>query len=115
MSESPGYRHHVLRWMREVRGFQVDEITGVTPHGTDWAGSTEGGFYDTFSVSISYTSHEQTHFMDVTGEDMGSLWNFVVGQLPADEIAPAEGANGPEGATADLGDPSGPTTRVVDR
>lgn len=46
----------------------------VDPHGTDWAGGAESGFYSTFDVSVRWKGG----YFNVEGEGMASMWKAVV-------------------------------------
>lgn len=78
-SGEPDYIPLVLAWVQK-RFPNATQITAVRPWGYDWAGDTEGGFYDAFSVSITYRIEDgSTTWWDVKGDDMESLWQAVVG------------------------------------
>jgi len=68
----------VAEWARE-QGLDVARLVSADGVGSDWEGSTEGGFYDVFRVDIRYEdSAGQIQWEDVSGERMASLWQFVV-------------------------------------
>ena len=82
------FKAHVLRWLREEQDLDAASVETVSGDGSDWQGSTEGGFYSTFTVEIHYRdSTGKLHMTDITGEDMGSLWRWVVDSWTAE--APA--------------------------
>ena len=84
-----GFRELVLAWLRsEEGGGRLDAVSveNVGGHGSDWSGSTEGGFYSTFSVDINWTDADgKTHVSDPEGEAMDSLWKWVVRSWPEGE------------------------------
>lgn len=69
----------VLAFIRATKDAEATEVTAVNGSGTDWAGSTEGGFYSTFSADVMWRRADGTvtgHYYE--GEEMGDLWNWVV-------------------------------------
>ena len=75
------FKRVVLEWLKQ-RDSSAIEVLAVSSHGTDYAGSTEGGFYSTFEVDLRYrTDDGRLIFMDVEGDDMESLWSWVVGHV----------------------------------
>lgn len=96
-----GFGDHISEWIRhhDDHGPCFVELLDVSGYGTDWDGDTEGGFYSTFSVEIRYLDKagKQQHW-EVVGEDMDSLWKWVVGAwppLPLDLHGPAGGVAEP--------------------
>ena len=85
-----GFNDRVLGWLRQWRYPGAVSVEKVLPYGTDWAGDTESGFYDEFNVTIEFTEQmtvhvgpeERTEFIprtvEVNGENMASLWQWVV-------------------------------------
>lgn len=74
----------VLDWLRHA-GKQPGAVKVVRVEGTgsDWAGDTEGGFYDRFEVVITWEdAGGHTHREAVGGEQTASLWDWVVGSWP---------------------------------
>lgn len=70
----------VADWMRS-ENYSVAQVTKVEGRGTDWQGSTESGFYETFAVEIQYVAGWRTAtYLDVSGEEMGRLWKYVVNE-----------------------------------
>ena len=68
----------VLEWVQQ-RDPDAAEVEKVESFGSDWSGDTEGGFYSTFSVNINYRQTTgDRRFLTVEGEDMASLWKWVV-------------------------------------
>lgn len=69
----------VRDWLAST-GVVATSVERVASHGTDWNGDTEGGFYASFDVTIHYRDHrDEPRFVDVEGEAMASLWEYVVG------------------------------------
>jgi hypothetical protein len=72
------FEEHVLVWLRRLPR-DADHVLAVTSHGSDWEGSTEGGFYSRFVVEIEYVTsagHRSREYVE--GDDMDSLWKHVV-------------------------------------
>jgi hypothetical protein len=85
--DSPEFRAHVLRWLREEKHIDAVSVEKVKGYGTDWAGDTNGGFYSDWSIDITYTdSAGKSRFEEVKGEDFLSLWHWVVSAWPAPEL-----------------------------
>lgn len=77
------FSEYVLRWLREVQHVSATSVEKVDGRGTDWCGSTEGGFYSQFDVDIRYTDEGgAVRTKSVEGEEMASLWSWVVGAWP---------------------------------
>jgi hypothetical protein len=77
----------VLEWVKtkQPSARSVEKVDG---YGTDWAGSTETGFYDRFSVDIQFADASgASQWLEVRGEDMQSLWEWVVQNWP-EEVSP---------------------------
>lgn len=73
-----GFAERVTAWVRERRP-DFAKLISVASKGSDWGGDTEGGFYPTFRVEIVYESQRgRTKHFDVEGEEMASLWQWVV-------------------------------------
>jgi hypothetical protein len=69
----------ILAWVQQHHDPAAAKVTRVQHSGSDWAGDTEHGFYSQFGVEVSYQRADgSTGFLDVEGEDMGSLWEAVV-------------------------------------
>lgn len=69
----------VLAWYNS-RGKPARQIISVTGRGSDWAGDTENGFHSTFDVDVVYLDDVGKQWWDtLEGEELGLLWNFVVG------------------------------------
>ena len=79
------FQLRVLEWLRrhhQGAPFEVVGVESVKAYGSDWDGDTEGGFRSSFSVLITYTTTDPAHprmTRDLEGDDMESLWRFVVG------------------------------------
>lgn len=74
----PSFEDYVLEWLKDEEPRAVS-VEGVQSYGTDWAGDTEGGFYSEADVTIKWADAEgKTHFREVRGEAMGTLWDHVV-------------------------------------
>jgi len=76
--DSPEFKAHVLEWLHREQGIDAASVESV------WAGvsSEEIGqslFADMFGVYIRYTAADGGRYLDVQGEDMTSLWRWVVG------------------------------------
>jgi len=81
-----GFLSHVLKWVQNNKAPGAVKLDSVSGYGTDWDGDTEGGFYSRFSVDITYrTADDAKHSLDVEGEDMGSLWEWVVNRPTTNE------------------------------
>ena len=82
MSGSPeDFYALVLNWLqRHDPTLRTTAVTKVTGYGSSWEGDTEGGFYDTFAVTIYYVGgyEPRDRKEEITGEDAGSLWSHVV-------------------------------------
>lgn len=82
MAPSPAYQQRffdlILQWLQESQGHAVDEVLSAETYGSDWAGDTEGGFYPEFEVHIQYRDPSGSHWYYVEGEDLKSLWDFVI-------------------------------------
>lgn len=79
MAETPHrFNELVLAWLRQEVP-EADAIEYVRGDGTDWEGDTEGGFYSRFSVEVKYRKTDgSTGYRTVSGDDMHSLWDWVV-------------------------------------
>jgi hypothetical protein len=78
-----GFVEHVTPWLREKLPASA-EFIGIDEYGTDWAGDTYGGFYPEFELTIRYRNSEGAiKTWDVKGEDLASLWQWVVGGWPS--------------------------------
>lgn len=82
---APGFLDRVLAWMQTNPERRLHEevtaasILSIDAQGSDMAGSTEVGFYETFSVYITYTDTTGRKWTrDVQGSEMESLWAAVV-------------------------------------
>lgn len=75
----------VLGWVQATKDPEAVEVVQVGGYGTDWAGSTEGGFFSSFAAEIWWRRADGTEkCLDVEGEDMGSMWDWVVkGKRPS--------------------------------
>lgn len=84
----------VLEWLQAHDEPSAIEVISVKGQGSDWQGSTEGGFYDVFTVEVMFTKHGTINARtgvegpitvreDIRGEDMESLWNHVMGSWPS--------------------------------
>jgi hypothetical protein len=82
--EPAGFRELVLAWLREKGDHpEAASVEKVSGWGTDWDGDTEGGFYDSFGVSIDWTDSDGgKHFTEPHGDAMESLWHWVVRAWP---------------------------------
>jgi hypothetical protein len=79
----PPFDDVVLEWLRKREPDAV-QVVSVVAFGSDWGGSTEGGFYPETDVTVSYLSRAgQRQNLKVDGEDMASLWNHVMAAWPA--------------------------------
>jgi hypothetical protein len=89
MSEPQGYLDAVTAWLRG--NIERDDVTAASasPYGSDWNGDTEGGFYSSFELTIRWTDEQgREGWTDVDGDDMDSLWRFVVNAAwPQPDIA----------------------------
>lgn len=75
-----GFYAKVLEW--HLKTYPADEperVTRVEPYGTEWAGDTEGGFYNEFELTIYYLWHgaERTRYI-TRPDDLVDLWNFLI-------------------------------------
>lgn len=59
----------VLRWVQAKQDPKAAAIQKLVPYGTDWAGSTEAGFWEEFSVEVHYQRADGTS---------GLIWREVV-------------------------------------
>lgn len=84
MSEvSEAFKGVVAEWLR-AEGRDVAAVRSVTTDGTDWAGDTEGGYHSESDVDITYiTATGEEKRTTIQGEEMASLWNFVMKSWPA--------------------------------
>lgn len=75
----------VLGWVQAEKDAEAVEVIQVGGYGTDWEGDTEGGFYSSFYASVKWRRADGTErTIDVDGEDMGSMWDWVVkGKRPS--------------------------------
>lgn len=75
----------VLAWLQAQHpDAAAAAVDGIEPSGTDWAGDTEGGFHADFEVTIRYTRADgRAVRLPVRGEDMESLWTYVMRSWPA--------------------------------
>lgn len=74
-----------MRWPNGLtqHGEPTAEVIDARSHGTDWAGDSEAGFYERFQVEVTYrTTAGQLRHYTVAGEEMQSLWEFVVKRWP---------------------------------
>jgi hypothetical protein len=75
------FENRVLEWVKKQLDGDAVVVLTVIGRGSDWAGDTEGGFYTEFEVTIRYRLADGTvKHRDITGEDMGSLWAWTVGE-----------------------------------
>ena len=73
----------VLTWLKEKQNLPALAIMQVSGDGTDWDGDTEGGFFSSFGVTIRWQDlNGASRWLEVTGDDMQSLWTWVVGRWP---------------------------------
>lgn len=76
------FERGVFAWLKTQRD-DAAELIEVYNGATDWAGSTEHGFYETFAVDIYYLrTNGQRGFLDARGEVMGKLWDFLMAWQP---------------------------------
>jgi len=72
-----------LEWLKSI-GVPATTVKSVSGYGTDWEGSTDEGFRSAFSVDITYaTEAADFNFLEVEGEQMASLWQFVLNRAVA--------------------------------
>lgn len=70
----------VAEWLRSQGCQDVAQVISCDGRGSDWSGSTESGFYDTFGVDVVWLTADGVRgFDNITGEKMQSLWMHVVG------------------------------------
>ncbi len=79
MTERLNFLARVLEWVIKNDNSKATAIVSVTTDAEDWAGSTEGGFYSTFGVEITYLVGDVQRRTSARGYDMESLWHWVVG------------------------------------
>lgn len=86
---SAGFRAYVLSWLREEAGISTAaSVENVFCYGTDWAGDTPSGFYSEFDMGIDYTDADGSLHrknINATGEEIASLWRWVIGGWPEHE------------------------------
>ena len=69
----------VLGWVQHNYDPLAVEVTRVYGYGSAWEGSTEQGFYDTFTAYIDWRREDDTTGgTSCAGETMGSLWDWVI-------------------------------------
>ncbi len=78
MSDDPKFLARALEWVQNDRDPRATEVRAVVPYGTDWDGDTECGFYSHFDVEIHYSRGDEKKSLGVEGEDMASLWEWMV-------------------------------------
>jgi hypothetical protein len=71
------FNERVAAWL-ESQGYPGATDIDVRPHGTDWAGGTESGFYSTFAVDIYFQWGGKLVISGAEGEEMESLWKAIV-------------------------------------
>ena len=92
--DSPEFRAHVLRWLREEKDLDAVSVESVAGYGTDWEGDTDGGFWSDQNIDMTWIdSSGQQQYTEVRGDDFMSLWHWVVDVWPA----PAEAGGGTDG------------------
>ena len=86
-SETPqGFLDAVLAWVQQ-RNPDAVKVISVEGHGSDWAGSTESGFYSVFDCDVSYrTSDGRLGLICAEGDVMESLWTHVVSAWPTSPV-----------------------------
>ena len=72
-------RRRALGWVQK-RHPEAVAVAAIEPSGSDWEGSTEGGFFSVFALHVSWIDSEgQRHTdYDVSGEDLEALWLQVM-------------------------------------
>lgn len=78
MSDDPRFLARALEWVKKERDPLATEVRALIPYGTDWDGDTEGGFYSSFDIEIHYSLSDEKKSLGVNGEDMASLWEWMV-------------------------------------
>ena len=69
----------VLDWLKREMNKPAVLVMQVSGDGTDWDGDTEGGFFSSFGVTVRWQDlNGASHWLEVTGDDMQSLWTWVV-------------------------------------
>jgi len=82
VADNPDFLACVDEWICS-KGIDVLNVKRVVPFGTDWGGDSENGFYSTFSVTVEYVTRDGSEgSWQAVGEDMESLWLFVVKGWP---------------------------------
>ena len=80
---SDGFQAAVLAWLKKEQNIPAQSVEQISGDGTDWDGDTDGGFFSSFGVTIRYldlNGSKQRH--EVTGDDMESLWTWLVSRWP---------------------------------
>lgn len=75
----------VLAWLQTEAGYpDAAQVVSISGRGTDWAGSTEDGYYDTFSANIDWLDRQGgKHYDEIAGDRMEKLWDWVMKEWPA--------------------------------
>jgi hypothetical protein len=82
-SAADGFKAAVLAWLID-EGMDAVSVEQVSGYGTDWEGDTESGFFSSFGVTVRYTNQAgDTRAKEVTGDDMESLWIWVMKAWPS--------------------------------
>jgi hypothetical protein len=78
-----GFTAALAEWMRG-QDIRVAQVVRVEAHGSDWEGSTEGGFYTTFGIHVEYVTQEgrRCTWSLHEGEDMAALWTHMMHSWP---------------------------------
>lgn len=81
------FEQAVLHWLTTTGGRpDAREVTEVVADGSEWAGSTEQGFHDSFEIYLSWLDADDVKRTDtVSGAELESLWRSVVGAWPKEQ------------------------------
>ena len=83
MPDTGTFQAAVLAWLKEDQNIVATDVVRVSGDGTDWNGGTEEGFFSSFGVTIQYIDGNSIkQWKEVTGDDMESLWTWVVSRWP---------------------------------
>lgn len=70
----------IAAWLRSNGRGSVVTVTKCDGVGSDWNGSTEAGFFESFAVDVTWVDAVGVTRRDsIVGDEMGSLWMHVVG------------------------------------
>ncbi len=73
------FLERVSYFLQQHEGLEVQKVLKVLPCGNDWDGSTEDGFRQSFSCSVTYLDNRGIAIArDYKGEDLQRMWQVVV-------------------------------------